>query len=194
MNTNFDTLAHIIRTRRTVKATAMNGQQIPAGDIDQLLLLADHAPTHGRTEPWRFLIYTGDALQQFCKDHAQLYWAHTPEEVRTVSKRDNLMLTGEKASHLIIVTMQRTSDTRIPMMEEYAATAAAVQNMLLGAEALNIAAIWSTGGMALKPEMKALLHLQEEDQVVGFIYLGYTNDPKREAMRRIPIDQKVHWV
>ena len=194
MNTNFDTIAHIIRSRRTVKAASMNGRQIPDSAIEQLLLLADHAPTHGRTEPWRFKVYTKDALEAFCQQHAQLYWDHTDEATRTISKRDGLLNPATKASHLIIVIMRRTRDTKIPMMEEYAATAAAVQNMLLGAEALNIAAIWNTGGMALKPEMKTMLHLTEEDHILGFIYLGYTDEDKRPPMRNIPIDQKIHWV
>ena len=194
MNTNFDTIAHIIRARRTIKATAMNGNKIPQSAIEQLLSLADHAPTHGRTEPWRFKIYTGEALIDFGQQHANLYWQHTPEDKRQPTKQDALKQSSERASHLIIVSMRRTPETKIPMMEEYAAVAAAVQNILLGAEALNIAAIWSTGGMALKPEMKTLLLLPEEDQVVGFLYLGYTDEAKREPMRRIPIDEKTHWV
>src|SRR5690606_18699394 len=177
MNTNFDTIAHIIRARRTVKATAMNGQKIPQSAIEQLLSLADHAPTHGRTEPWRFKIYTGSALKEFGQEHAQLYWENTPEDKRVEIKRDGLLLSAERASHLLIVTMKRTPNSKIPLMEEYAAVAAAVQNILLGAEALQLAAIWSTGGMALKPEMKTLLQLSEEDQVVGFLYLGYTDEP-----------------
>lgn len=194
MTTNFDTIAHIIRSRRTVKVAAMNGQQIPDSAIEQLLSLADHAPTHGRTEPWRFKVYTKEALQAFCQQHAQLYWDHTDEASRMVSKREGLLLPAEKASHLVIVIMRRTQDTKIPMMEEYAATAAAVQNILLGAEAMNIAAIWSTGGMALKPEIKSMLQLAEEDHILGFIYLGYTDEDKRPPMRKIPIDQKTHWV
>lgn len=193
MNPNFETIAEVIRNRRTVKATAMNGQIIPNEQVDQLLRLADYAPTHGRTEPWRFVVYTGEALQQFCNDHAQLYWDNTPEETRSAQTVENLKHQGDMVSHLVVTLMKRTPETKIPLMEEYAATSAAVQNILLGAEALGLAAIWSTGGMALKPAMKAYYSLSEHDFVVGFLYLGYSDQPKKEAVRNIPLTEKVRW-
>jgi nitroreductase len=50
--------------------------------------------------------------------------------------------------------------------------AAAIQNILLGAMALNISSFWSTGGMTYHPELKRYLNLEEEDQVIGLLYLG----------------------
>ncbi len=193
MNPDFETVARIIRDRRTTKAAAMNGNTIPDSTIQQLLQLADYAPTHGRTEPWRFFVYQGAALTGFCKDHAQLYWDNTSEESRKEQTFENLAHAGDMASHLIIAVMRRTPETKIPVMEEYAATAAAVQNILLGAEAMGIAAIWNTGGMALKPAMKDYLKLKEEDYVVGFLYLGFSDQPRKEAVRNIPIAEKIVW-
>ncbi|WP_118972531.1 nitroreductase family protein [Taibaiella koreensis] len=193
MNQDFETVARIIKDRRTTKAAAMNGQLIPDTIIQQLLQLADYAPTHARTEPWRFFVYAGASLKQFCQDHAQLYWDHTAEENRKEQTFENLAHAGDMASHLVITVMRRTPEAKIPMMEEYAATSAAVQNVLLGAEALGLAAIWNTGGMALKPAMKAYLKLQEEDQVVSFMYLGYSDQPRKEAVRNIPLDEKIVW-
>lgn len=193
MNQDFETVARIIRDRRTIKAAAMNGQSIPDTTIQQLLQLADYAPTHARTEPWRFFVYSGEALKQFCQDHARLYWENTPEETRKQQTFDNLAQAGDMVSHLVITAMRRTPEAKIPAMEELAATAAAVQNVLLGAEAMGIAAIWNTGGMALKPAMKDYLKLQADDQVVGFLYLGYSDQPRKEAVRSIPLDEKIVW-
>lgn len=193
MNPDFETIARIIRDRRTTKAAAMNGNKIPDSTIQQLLQLADYAPTHGRTEPWRFFVYHGEALHRFCNDHAQLYWDNTSEENRKQQTFDNLAHAGDMVSHLIVTVMRRTPETKIPLMEELAATAAAMQNMLLGAEAMGIAAIWNTGGMALKQPMKDYLSLKEEDQVVGFLYLGFTDQPRKEAVRNIPIGEKIVW-
>jgi nitroreductase len=193
MNNNFDTIAHIIRNRRTTKAAAMNGNAIPDEVIGQLTELADYAPTHGRTEPWRFFIYKGESLAKFCSDHAQLYWDNTAEEVRKQQTFDNLLHAGDMVSHLVVAVMKRTPETKIPLMEEYAATSAAVQNILIGAEAYGLAAIWNTGGMALKQPMKDYLSLQADDIVVGFIYLGYTDQPVKDAVRNIPLSEKVKW-
>lgn len=193
MNTDFETIARIIRDRRTTKAAAMNGNKIPDTTVQQLLQLADYAPTHGRTEPWRFFVYQGEALSKFCNDHADLYWNNTNEETRKEATFDNLAHAGDMASHLVVAVMRRTPETKIPLLEEYAATSAAIQNVLLGAEAMNVAAIWNTGGMALKQPMKDYLNLKEEDQVVGFLYLGFTDQPRKEAVRNIPINEKIVW-
>jgi len=82
---------------------------------------------------------------------------------------------------------------KISEEEEYAAVAAAVQNMLLGASAKKIAAIWSTGGMATKPAMKPLLDLTGDDRVVAFLYLGYANEELKEGFRKIPLEEKIIW-
>lgn len=193
MNSQFEQVEKTIRNRRTTKAAAMNGRKIEKETMQQLLALADFAPTHARTEPWRFVVYTGDSLKSFCKDHANLYWENTAEENRKQASYDNFEHMGDMASHLVIAIMRRTPEAKIPKLEEYAATSAAIQNVLLGAEALDIAAFWSTGGMALKPAMKQYLNLQEEDEVLGFLYLGYTDQPKKEAVRNIPMEEKIRW-
>lgn len=193
MNIAFQTLEKIVEGRRTQKVNQMNGENIPAPIIEKLLQLADWAPTHGKTEPWRFIVYGGASLEQFCYDHARMYWEHTPVEKRQDIKFSNLKDYPEKASHLVIVVMKRTPDTKIPLEEEYAATAAAVQNLLLGAAALDIAAIWSTGGMAHRSEMKTYLGLEAEDKVVAFVYLGRSREIPKKGMRRIPLFEKIIW-
>jgi nitroreductase len=42
----------------------MNGKKIPDEQITSLFELADRAPTHGLTEPWRFIVYADPAA--FC--------------------------------------------------------------------------------------------------------------------------------
>jgi len=74
-----------------------------------------------------------------------------------------------------------------------AATSCAVQNLLLGATALNIASYWGTGGMALKPAMKEFLQLNDDDHIIGILYLGYA-DEHPEGKRTIPLEQKITWV
>lgn len=193
INYNFEILRTIITERRTTKVPSMNGKKIDAQQIEKLLGLANCAPTHGRTEPWRFFVYEGEAFERFCADHAEMYWKETPEETRNPQTYENLKGMFVKASHLVVVAMRRTPDTKIPEIEEVAAVSASVQNMLLGAEALGIAAIWSTGGMALKPAMKQYLGLAASDHVLAFVYMGYTDQEKKEMVRNIPLSEKVIW-
>jgi nitroreductase len=190
MNEAFNIIDHIIRSRRSVKPFMMNGDKIADAQVQSLLELADWAPTHGLTEPWRFVVYANPA--DFCHQHAQLYRENTPATDFIQGVYDNLYTQGDKVSHVIVALMQRGNLAKIPISEEAAATAAAIQNILLGATALNIASFWNTGGMVLKPAMHSFLNLRDEDQVMGVIYLGYADEyPK--GVRKVPMSEKVVW-
>jgi len=189
----FNVLKAIISERRSIKPAVFNGKRIEDHEIRQLLELANWAPTHGFTEPWRFVVYSGETVQQFCHQHAELYRQGTPPEKFNAGKYEKQKHNGDLASHVIIVYMQRGDNSNITELEEICATAAAAQNILLGAEALGIAALWSTGGMVMHPPMKTWLGLREEDIVVGMLYMGYSDEPARPG-RRGAVDTKTTWI
>lgn len=192
MNT-FETLQKIIRNRRSTKPAEMNGQLIDNSLIHQLFELADWAPTHGRTEPWRFIVYEKEAKQQFCLAHAELFKQHTDPEKFTNAKYEKIQQQGDTLSHIVVVYMKRTLSNSIPAIEEIAAVSAAIENLLLGAAAVNIAALWSTGGMTHHPSLKKYLGIGEEDLVMGLLFLGYTDQPQQTGKRNIVLENKVEW-
>ena len=192
MNDRFEIIAGIIKSRRSIKPVKMNGKKIPDEQVRELLKLANWAPTHGRTEPWRFIVYSGDKVKEFCHRHAELYKTHTPGEKFQQANYDKLMHNGDLASHIIIAVMQRGGSPKIPVLEEIAATAIAVQNILLGATAASIASFWSTGGMVHHPAMKDFLQFKQDDIVMSLLYLGYT-DEQIEGKRQTEIGEKVMW-
>jgi nitroreductase len=183
----------IIKQRRTVKPTSMNGKKIPDTQVQELLELADWAPTHGYTEPWYFVVYSGDQVQQFCTDHAEMYKAFTPKESFITGNYEKLRTQGNLASHVIAICMKRGSNPKIPEIEEIAAVSCAVQNMWLGATAMGIAAYWGSGGMTYTPAMHTYLSLGDDDLVLGFFYLGYTDEPAATGRRIKPLSEKVLW-
>ncbi len=187
----FSIVSNIIKSRRTIKPNMMNGHKIPNGHITALLELADWAPNHGNTQPWQFVVYA-DA-PKFCAEHADLYQQYTAPETFNSAIFNNITHMGDNVSHIIIAAMKRGELPKIPPFEEIAAASAAVQNLLIGATALNIASFWSTGGMALRPEFKEFLALGEDDNVLGILYLGYA-DEHPEGKRKVPIEAKVKWL
>lgn len=191
MTNQFNSISEVIKGRRTVKPAAMNGKKIANEDVKALLSLADWAPTHGLTEPWRFVVY--GQPQTFCHKHAQMYQQHTAEENFKPAVYQNLTNMGDLASHVVVAYMKRGENPNIPAFEEIAATACAIENLLLGAAASGIAAYWGTGGQTLKPAMKNFLGLGEDDQVMGILYLGYA-DTQPEGRRKTPLEEKIKWV
>lgn len=190
----FNTLSEIIVSRRSNKPATFNGEKIEDSIITDLLNLAHWAPTHGRTEPWRFKVYANEGVSTFCEAHAALYKTNTDPETFTTAKFENLQKLGSQTSHIIGVYMQRQVPAKIPLVEEIAATSAAIQNILLGAEALGISALWSTGGMTHHPALKSFWGLADEDVVMGLLYLGYTNEPAAPGKRNGTAAEKTSWI
>ena len=188
---DFSIVSSVIKNRRSTKPAAMNGGKIPDEQVMQLLELADWAPTHGFTEPWRFTVYANPA--DFCNQHAELYKQNTSTEDFNETTYNNFYNQGNKVSHVIVAVMKRGDLPKIPAFEEIAAASAAIQNLLLGATALNIASFWSTGGMILKAAMKQFLNLRDEDEVMGVLYLGYA-DEHPAGVRKTPLSEKITWI
>jgi len=193
-NNTFETIKSVIKNRRSTGWAKMNGRLIADATINELLELAHWAPTHGRTEPWRFFVYSGEAMKGFGKAHADLYWSNTAEDKRQEATREKLEHNVDKASHLLVAVMQRGANDKIPQIEEIAAASAAVQNILLGATALGISSFWSSGGMTHKEALKTHLGLGADDIVLGLIFLGYTDEPAKDGIRNSTIEQKATWM
>lgn len=190
---NFTILQDLVINRRSTKPAAFNGKPIDDVQIRQLLDLANWAPSHGLTEPWRFIVYNGLAVSEFCSAHAEQYKQNTPPNRFTAAKYEKLLHNGDLTSHLILAYMKRGANPNITAREELCSTAAAIENILLGAAALGLAVLWSTGGIVLQPAMEEWLGLGSEDKVLGLLYLGHTDDAPRPG-KRTPMEDKVKWI
>ena len=174
-----------IRSRRSAPRL---GGAVARDRIAELIALATCAPNHRLTEPWRFTVVTGDARERLGRlwgTRSADARAFTGEERERAIARDVEKLL--RAPVLIIVST-RTDGDPVVAEEDFAASAAAVQNILIGAHAHGLGAMWRTGGMVHDPEVKVALGLDERDRIVATIYLG---DPcgslAPERPRALPI-------
>ncbi len=185
-------ISEIIHNRRTIKPEEFNGHKINNELFHTILESANWAPTHGYTEPWRFVVF--DDPKKFGQLHADLYQKETSAEQFLQKKYDTILHKPDLASHIIVVVMKRGQQQNIPEIEELAATACAAQNILLTASAHEVAAYWGTGGMCYHPSMKAHFGFGEEDKIMGFLYLGYTDKVWPEGQRNSTIEEKTTWI
>lgn len=183
-----------IHSRRTIKPEQCLEGEIPEADIWRILGCANWAPTHGYTEPWRFVVFSGNAKHEFAKTHAEMYKEKTPTEQFKQVKYDKLVNRAKTTSHIMAIVNKRGSNPKIPEIEELQSTAMAVQNMQLAASAMGYAAYIHSGGMTFHPRMRDYLGFGAEDKVLGFLYLGIPNDEEKASGRRISsIQDKVEW-
>ncbi|MEZ4553878.1 MAG: nitroreductase [Dehalococcoidia bacterium] len=156
-----------LRTRRTVGAFAPAPP--PQEAVERAIEAATWAPNHHLTEPWRFHVLTGHARG----DLATAAASTLPPERDTEDERRALRAKLERAPVLVVVTQASGDPDPVRDLEDYAACAAAVQNILLAAHAQGLAAKWSTGKLARSEGVRHFLALGERDRVVAFVYLGF---------------------
>lgn len=183
----------LIRSRRSVFTDQfVPGKKIPDEIIHEILENANWAPTHKKTEPWRFMVFTGQGLQKLASFQSATYKKFAGDKYKE-DKFRKLASTPLDCSHIISISMKRSLEANIPEVEEVAAVACAVQNIYLSVTAYGLGGYWTTGGITYMNEAKAFFHLEDNDRLMGFFYLGYIQIPPARATRG-PIDQKTIWV
>jgi nitroreductase len=192
MNALAETINQIIRQRRSVYPTQFDTTRtIDDAIIWQILENANHAPTHKKTEPWRFVVFKGEGLKKLAEFQAALYKEKNIGEKFNESTYQKLLSNPLKASHIIAIGMKRHEN--LPEIEEIEAVACAVQNIYLSATAYGVGGYWGSGGVTYYPEAKSFFGLEENDKLLGFFYLGHIAKPSPENSRK-PIQEKVTWV
>ncbi|GMF46425.1 unnamed protein product [Phytophthora fragariaefolia] len=192
------TAEELIAERRSVFPPDYDSsRQVPRAVLDKMLEAANWAPTHGRTEPWRFVVFeAADKRRELGELLAGVYKSKVPADKFLETKYKKIVFNCTASSHVIAICMKRQKSGKIPEWEEMCAVACAVQNMHLVATAHAIGAYWSSGPpITMSQEMKDHLNLGEEDKCLGLFYVGVPKEGTKIAKgARKPIAEKVTWV
>jgi len=183
----------VVRSRRSIGK--VKGDPVPRELVEKLIEAAVWAPNHHRTEPWRFIVMTGEGrktLGEAYADIASAGWSDLTEEERA-KHHEAEVAKALRAPVVIAAVCSPSDDPRVIPQEELAATHAAVQNLLLAAHDNGLGAVWRTGAPTYHPKMKAAFKLDEREEFVGFVYLGYPDMPQ-PAATRISGAEKTTWL
>jgi len=178
----------IIKQRRSVYPPQYNDKPISKIDILELLEAANYAPTHKKTQPWRFkVMHSESSRKNFGEALAGAYKDFAPKFSQLQYKK--IMQKPVKAGAVIAICIKR--DETVAEWEEMAAVAMAVQNMWLVAAEKKIGAYWGTPPFASK--LASFFKLQEGERCLGFFFMGNTDDYPQDWGRK-PVEELTEWV
>lgn len=183
----------VIKDRRTIYPEQFSDRKVHKEIIEDLLSAAKWAPTHGMVQPWRFKVFMEEGLNKLGEFQSNLYKEKCPSDKFKESSYNKMINRAAKSSAVIAICMKRDEKERFPVVEEHASVACAVQNMLLVGTAYGIGCYWGSGGVTYYPEMKAFLDLGKEDEVMGFMYIGYPDIDWPKGQRR-PLEYYTEWI
>lgn len=183
-------ITSLISSRRAVYPAQFSNEIISKNDVETILKSANWAPTHRRTEPWRFKVFYSEAS----RNNLSAFLAKTYQDTADRFSEIKLRKIAEKplqSGCVIAICFQRDPKATVPEWEEIAATAMAVQNMWLTATELEIGAYWSSPSLRL--HLGNHIALEEGEQCLGFFYMGKIKEELSEGMRNSGIEEKTVW-
>ena len=182
-----------IETRQSIGRVKQD--PVPKALVEKVLESAVHAPNHKITEPWRFHVFAGKGRGEFARarvELARLQAEAEGEEEEFAAGRISRERKKAFRAPVVIAVISKGGRDEVETLENYAACAAAVQNMQLTAHSLGLATIWRTGPVAYHPYMRDFFGLEENDRIVAYVYLGYS-DMSERPRRREPASAKTIW-
>lgn len=185
-NMNKETLNSVIRNRKSIYPKDYAAGEIPDDIINEVLLNANHAPTHRMTQPWFFKVYKNESKQKLIDIISKI-----DESKISKIKHDKFIQKINDSNTIISIFLNRDKKERLPEWEEIAAVSMAVQNMWLTCYVNNIGSYWSTPGFI--QEYGKLVNLDNNESSLGFFFMGVYNH-KETAKLRDDITTKVEWV
>jgi nitroreductase len=141
-----------IRTRRTHKA--FGPEPVPREQLEELFELADWAPNHHLTVPWRFRVVGPGTLMR-------LKGAAGPEGAAKLDRCPTL-----------VVVSSVLDDDPVQREEDLHSTAVAAYIVLLAAHSRGLAGYWRSPGLLRGEEGRAAVGLSAGERFVGLLHLG----------------------
>jgi nitroreductase len=159
-----------IETRQSIGRVRQD--PVPRELVEKILESAVHAPNHKMTEPWRFHVFIGKGRGEFARARAELARLQARaegEEEEFAAGRISRERKKAFRAPVVIAVISKGGRDEVETLENYAACAAAVQNMQLTAHSLGLATIWRTGTFAYHPYMRDFFELEENDKIVAYL-------------------------
>jgi len=186
-----------IKNRRSI--AKLTEEAVSHQHIEKIMEAGTFAPTHKRSDPWRFLVFSGEGRRALATAILSGFQKNNPDA--PAEKLEKIAQKPYRAPAVILVWCAATrANKKIPLWEEKAAVAACLQNMSLAAYGFELGAIWRTGALVDYPQVQALCKTKNDafdkdkgDCIIGLLYVGYP-DKHYPKPTRSPAAAQVRYI
>jgi nitroreductase len=184
-------LLAFLKTRKSASAKAMTGPGPEASQLQDMLSLAVRVPDHGKLNPWRFVVFEGEARAGvgalFAGRYAEL---HPDYPADSVEFQKGLFA---RAPVVVAVVSAAVEHVKIPVWEQVMSSAAVCFNLVLAAQAHGFDAQWQSDWVAYDDGAKAAMGISRQEKVSGLIYIGTSSVPLEDRPRPDAVALTTHW-
>lgn len=173
-------LADLVRRRRTSMLVDKH-REVPSELIRDLCALAQWAPNHKRTWPWRFAIAEGPARARLGNVIADAMQAHGDPPEKVEKTRTKYLRTP-----VTLVVGSGPGDSPLRTAENRDAVAAGIQILLLAATEQGLASYWGSCPKGANDVVAELCGFEPGTHISALIYLGWATSTVESPGRPSP--------
>ena len=159
--------------------------------LDTIVRAGLRAPDHAWLTPWRFVIIRGERREAFGEVLADALAKREPDVDQAAL--DKARAAPLRAPLLIAVLAHIKPHPKVPPVEQRLSAGCAAHAMLLATEALGFAGIWRTGGAAFDANGHRALGARDNEEIVGFLYIGTRDGKAKPLPEREPRHFASEW-
>jgi nitroreductase len=159
----------------------LTGPGPTVAEIDIILDVGLRAPDNGRLLPWRFIVIRDSAREAFGDLLVEISASRDPD--RPLAEHEQRRQRALAAPLIVALGAAVTPHSPIPKLEQLLAVGAAAMNMLNAVHALGYGGYWTSGPDCHEPELLEALGLQDQDGLLGFLYIGTPDGPPPTTQR-----------
>ncbi|TMP02725.1 NAD(P)H nitroreductase [Pseudoalteromonas sp. S3178] len=150
--------------------------------LDIIKQAALRVPDHGCIAPWQFIIVQGAAREKLGEIYHQCALAEQQPE-KVINRAKELPL---RAPMIVIAIAKYEEHPKVPRIEQVQSAGCSVLAMQQAAFAQGLGGVWRTGYFAQSQGVKQALKLNEQDEIVGYLYLGTPEVDCKKSARHKP--------
>ncbi|OLO02672.1 MULTISPECIES: nitroreductase family protein [Salinicola] len=181
------TLLHERRSMGKLAGPAPSAEQ-----LDAIYRAALRAPDHKEMTPYRFIEISGEGLDRLGELFARSDYQANPHI--DDGSLDAARKKPRRAPMIIAVIARITPDLpKVPPVEQIISAGCAAHAMLYAAFAQGLGAMWRTGTYAHDRTVWRGLGLGEQEELIGYLYLGQPGGRYPDAPARNPADFVERW-
>ena len=176
----------LLLTRRSAKPDMLGEPGPSPAQLETILRAATRVPDHKKLNPWRFVLFEGEARARFGEVLAaavQTEAVEPPSPFRLETERGRLL----RAPVVIGAISRVTLNPIAPEWEQILSCGAACFSLCLAANAMGFGTCWITEWYSYSRHVQSALGLGEGERIAGFIYIG-TRTQNQGDRDRPPLD------
>lgn len=189
MPTRNDAVLDFLKTRRSRPAKTLQAPGPSRSDLEELLEIAARVPDHGKLEPWRFVVISGEAMARLADAAEEATKAMGLDAEATAKARAQF----DAGICAVAVIESPVLSEKIPEIEQTYSAGAVCLSLVNAALAAGWGANWLSGAASHERHfVEGALGLAPRERIAGIVHIA-TETARPPERPRPDVKAKTTW-